>query len=338
MGRYVIRRILQFIPVFFIATFGIFYMVFALPGDPIRALAGEKRPTNAQVAALEAKYNVNDPIHVQYLKYMGLMSDDDIGCAADDDERAAINRGEMDPPTCFNGIFQGDFGESFSRRDVGDILKQKVPTTVRLGLMAFAIELVIGIAAGVLAALRRQSFIDSLVLVTTTLLISIPVFVLGFALRQVVGVELQWLPISAADGGFKAMIMPAFVLAAASLAYVARLTRTSMVENMRADYVRTATAKGLPRRRVVVRHTLRNSLIPVITYLGIDLGSLMAGAIITEGIFNVPGIGTEVFRAVSAREGPIVVGIVTFLLVVFMVSNLVVDMLYAVLDPRIRYE
>ena len=147
MGRYVIRRILQFIPVFLIATFGIFYLVFALPGDPIRALAGEKRPTNAQVAALEAKYNVNDPILVQYGKFLGVTRDDDIRCAANDEERALVNRGEMDPPTCRSGLLQGDFGESFSRRDVGDILRQKVPTTVKLGLMAFAIELSIGIVA-----------------------------------------------------------------------------------------------------------------------------------------------------------------------------------------------
>ena len=128
------------------------------------------------------------------------------------------------------------------------------------------------------------------------------------------------------------------MLGATSLAYVARLTRTALVENMRADYVRTATAKGLPRRRVVGKHALRNSLIPVVTYLGIDLGALMGGAIITEGIFNVPGIGTEVFRAVRQQEGAVVVGIVTFLVIVFMVSTLIVDILYAWLDPRIRYD
>lgn len=346
MGRYLIRRVLQFIPVFLIATFGIYFMVFALPGDPIRTLAGEKPMPPATYNALVDKYNLDDPILVQYGKYLGVLPDTDIKCTDDAEQRAAVNRGDAPQQSCFNGIlqcaapfaFKCDFGESFSRRDVADILFQKIPTTAKLAVMAFVFEIILGIGAGILAGLRRGSYMDNLVLVTTTAVISIPVFVLGFAMRQVFGVELQWFPVSASRGDFGSLILPAIVLGSVSLAYIARLTRTSLVENLRADYVRTATAKGLPRQRVIGRHALRNSLIPVVTYLGIDLGSLMAGAIITESIFNVPGIGTEVFRAVSQREGAVVVGIVTFLVFVFMISNLVVDILYAVLDPRIRYD
>lgn len=337
MGRYVLRRILQFIPVFIFATFMIFAMVFALPGDPIRALSGEKPMPDARYDQLVDKFNMDDPLPIQYGKYLGVVRDSDIRCTEDAEQRKLINRGEAEQEVCFSGLLQGDFGEKFNGQDVGRILRDKIPVTAKLALMAFGIEIVFGIVAGVMAGLRRGSFLDNLVLVTTTAIISIPIFVMGYLMQYGVGVKLGWLSVSS-DGSWGSLVLPAIVLSATSLAYIARLTRTSLVENMRADYVRTATAKGLSRRRVVGRHALRNSLIPVITFLGIDLGSLMGGAIITEGIFNVPGIGTEVFRAVTQQEGAAVVGIVTFLVIVFMVSTLIVDLLYAWLDPRIRYE
>jgi ABC-type dipeptide/oligopeptide/nickel transport system permease component len=162
--------------------------------------------------------------------------------------------------------------------------------------------------------------------------------VLGFVAQLVLGVRFGLLPVAGLREGWVSYVLPAMVLGSVSLAYAARLTRTSLVENLRADYVRTATAKGMPRRRVVGRHALRNSLIPVVTFLGVDLGSLMGGAIITEGIFNIPGIGREVFVAVRGQEGTIVVGIVTALVMIFIFSTLLVDILYAFLDPRIRYE
>ncbi len=307
MGRYVARRLLQFIPVFIGTTFIIFALVFALPGDPIRALSGDKPISPAVYAELQDRYNLGDPFFMQYGKYM-------------------------------LGLLQGDFGQDFRGREVSDILAERFPVTLRLALVAFLFEIVVGIAAGVMAGLRKQSFVDNLVLVSTTLVVSIPVFVLGFTAQLVLGVQLGWFPIAGLSDGFYSYLLPGLVLGALSLAYVARLTRTSLVENMRADYVRTATAKGMPRRRVVGTHALRNSLIPVITYLGIDLGALMGGAIVTEGIFNIPGIGQQVFLSIKAQEGPVVVGIVTALVLVFLVANLIVDLLYAVLDPRIRYE
>lgn len=307
MGRYVARRLLQFIPVFIGATFLIYAMVFTIPGDPIRALFGDRPVSPGTVAMMRDQYNLDDPLLIQYLKYVG-------------------------------GILTGDLGTDFRGRPVIDILAQRIPTTVKLALAAFSFEVVLGLLAGVVAGLRRGGYLDSLVLVTTTAVVAVPVFVLGYTAQIVFGIELGLFPISGIRDGVISYILPAMVLGAISLAYVARLTRTSLVENMRADYVRTATAKGLSRRRVVGRHALRNSLIPVVTFLGVDLGTLMGGAIITEGIFNIPGVGRAVFQAVLSQEGTVVVGIVTFLVLVFMVSNLLVDMLYAVLDPRIRYE
>jgi ABC-type dipeptide/oligopeptide/nickel transport system permease component len=307
MGRYLARRVLQFIPVFFGATFLIFLMVWAIPGDPIRALAGDRFMPDSVREELRGQYNLDDPLIVQYGKYIG-------------------------------DVFQGDFGEDFRGRPVWDLMQQRLPVTIRLALLAFAFELVIGILAGILAGVRKGGFADNLVLVSTLVVIAIPIFVLGFVAQLVIGVELGWLPVSGIQRGWVSYILPAMVLGSVSLAYIARLTRTSLVENLRSDYVRTAVAKGMPRRRVVGIHTFRNSMIPVVTFLAIDLGALMGGAIITETIFNIPGIGRAVFDGVQRQEGTVVVGIVTFLVIVYMVANLLVDVLYAVLDPRIRYD
>ena len=307
LGRYLARRVLQFIPVFFGATLLIFVMVWAIPGDPIRALAGDRVMPESVRAELADRYNLDEPLMVQYVTYIG-------------------------------NVFQGDFGADFRGRPVSDLMKQRLPITIRLALIAFAFEVVIGIAAGIMAGVRKGGFVDNLVLLSTLVVIAIPIFVLGFIAQLLVGVKLGWLPVSGVQQGWTSYILPGMVLGSVSLAYIARLTRTSLVENLRADYVRTAIAKGLSRRRVVGLHTLRNSMIPVVTFLAIDLGGLMGGAIITETIFNIPGIGRAVFEGVQRQEGTVVVGIVTFLVVVYLVANLLVDVLYAVLDPRIRYE
>jgi oligopeptide transport system permease protein len=307
MGRYVIRRLLQAIPVVLGTTFLIFAIVFVLPGDPIQALAGEKRADPNVVSTLRAQYHLDDPLVVQYGYYMA-------------------------------GIVQGDFGETYTGRKVTEIMADRWPVTLKLGLTAFAIEIVIGLLAGVLAALRRGRFLDNLILVSTLVVISIPIFVLGFTLQLLLGVKFPIFPVAGVSEGWYSYILPGLVLASTSLAYVTRLTRTSLMETMRADYVRTATAKGLKRQRVIGRHALRNALIPIVTFLAIDLGALMGGAIITERIFNLPGIGGQLFQSVYLRERPVVVGIVTALVLIYLFANLVVDVLYAVLDPRIRYE
>jgi peptide/nickel transport system permease protein/oligopeptide transport system permease protein len=236
-----------------------------------------------------------------------------------------------------SGLAQGDFGTNFRGRPVSEIMKQRFPVTVRLALLAFVFEAVLGLAAGVVAALRRRSFIDSLVLVSTTVIVAVPVFVLGYGAQKLLAVELGWFPVVGIREGWRSYFLPAIVLGSLSLCYVARLARASLIEAMRADYVRTARAKGMPERRVVGVHALRNSLIPVITFLGVDLGSLLSGAIVTEGIFNLPGIGQATFSAIQTQEYATVVGIVTALVLVFILANLLVDVLYAVLDPRIRY-
>ena len=206
-------------------------------------------------------------------------------------------------------------------------------------MLAFFIEMVIGVTAGIWAGIRKDKFLDSLVKVSTVAVISVPIFVLGFVAQLDIGVRLGWLPVTAGSPpSVYGYLLPAIVLAAVSLAYVARLTRSSLVENLRSDYVRTAKAKGLSQRRVIGVHTFRNSLIPVVTFLAIDLGALMGGAIITERIFNVPGIGQATYQAVIGQEGAVVVGIVTLLVIIYAIANLVVDVMYAVLDPRIRYD
>ncbi|MEU1076372.1 MULTISPECIES: ABC transporter permease [unclassified Streptomyces] len=308
MGRFVVRRILQAIPVLIGVTFLIFYLVFALKGDPIQALAGEKRADPNIAAMLREQYHLNDPKIVQYWHYI-------------------------------SGVFTGDLGTTYTGRSISEIVSERFPITLKLALTAFGIEAVIGIVAGIFAALKKGKFLDNLVLISTLLLISIPVFVLGNVLQLEFGVKWKITPVAGVDDGWPtSYVLPAFVLASTSMAYIARLTRASMMESIRADYVRTAIAKGLPRRRVIGIHTLRNSLIPVVTFLGMDLGALMGGAIITERVFNLPGIGGQLAQSVYLRERPVVVGIVTLLVLIYLVANLVVDLLYAVLDPRIRYE
>jgi ABC-type dipeptide/oligopeptide/nickel transport system permease component len=307
MGRFVVRRLLLTIPVLLGASFLIFAMVYALPGDPVRALAGDRPLAPAVVAQLRADFNLNDPLLIQYFKYLG-------------------------------NLAQGDFGTDFRGRDVLDTITQRLPVTAKLTLVAVLFETIIGLTAGVLAGIRRNSFFDNVVLVSTTVIISIPILVLGFVSQYVFGLKLGWFPIAGINEGWYSYLLPGLVLASASLAYVARLTRTSIAENMNADYVRTARAKGLPKRTIIVRHTLRNSLIPVVTFIGADIGALLGGAIVTEAVFNIPGIGRAVYDAVGGQEGAVVVGIVTLMVFFFIFFNLIVDVLYAVLDPRIRYD
>ncbi|NVI87912.1 ABC transporter permease [Actinomadura sp. BRA 177] len=308
MWRYVLRRLLQAVPVFIGTTLLIYVMVFALPGDPIQALAGDKPVPDNVLHELRDRYNLNDPLLVQYAKYMW-------------------------------GLAQGDLGENYTGQSVSEMLSGRWTVTAQLALTAWVFELAIGIALGTWAGLRRGKLADTLVLGGTTLVIAVPVFVLGYTAQLLFGLHWQIFPTAGTDEGWPvSYLLPGIVLGSLGLSYVARLTRTSLAENLRADYVRTANAKGLSRARVVGRHALRNSLIPVVTYLGVDFGNLMGGAVVTEGIFNLPGIGQQVFQSIQLKEGPVVVGAVTVLVLIFLLANLVVDLLYGVLDPRIRYE
>ena len=308
MLRYIGRRLLQTIPVFFGATFLIFAMVYLMPGDPVAALGGDRGLTEAAAAQIRAEYHLDQPFWMQYLLYL-------------------------------KGVFTLDFGKSFNQQPVIDVMARAFPTTIALAIYALAIESIFGITLGVIAGVRRGGWFDSTILVFSLLLISVPTFVLGFVLQFLLGFKLGVLPVTAsASVNMASLTMPAMVLGGVSLAYVIRLTRQSVSENVSADYVRTARAKGLANRAVRTRHILRNSLIPVATFLGGDLGALMGGAIITEGIFNINGVGGTLWQAIRLGEAPTVVSITTVLVLVYILANLIVDLLYAVLDPRIRYE
>ena len=307
MLRYIGRRLLQTIPVFFGATFLIFAMVHLMPGDPVAALGGDKGLTEAAAARIREEYNLDKPFWLQYLLYL-------------------------------KGIFTLDFGKTFSGRPVTEVLATAFPITIRLAIYALLIEAILGILFGVIAGVRRGGFFDSTVLVLSLVVISVPTFVIGFLMQFFLGIKWGLLPATASTVSFKSLTMPAIVLGATSLAYVIRLTRQSVSENVSADYVRTARAKGLKEGTVMTRHILRNSLIPVATFLGGDLGGLMGGAIITEGIFNINGVGGTLWQSIVRGEPATVVSFTTVLVMVYITANLLVDLLYAVLDPRIRYE
>ncbi|MBI3212785.1 MAG: ABC transporter permease [Mycobacterium sp.] len=307
MTWYVLRRIAVMIPVFLGATLLIYGMVFLLPGDPIVALGGDRPLSPGVIAALRAQYHLDEPFWLQYLRYLG-------------------------------NVMRGDFGTSFSGVPVSALLAQAFPVTFRLALVALAVEAIFGIGFGVIAGLRRGGWFDASVLAVSLVVLAIPIFVLGFLAQFIFGVRLGIAPVTVGDQAtLGRLLLPGMVLGSVSFAYVVRLTRTAVADNAAADWVRTATATGASRPRVVMVHILRNSLIPVVTFLGADLGALMAGAIVTEGIFNIHGVGGALYQAVTRQEAPTVVAIVTVLVLVYLAANLAVDLLYAVLDPRIRY-
>ncbi|CAM5254314.1 MULTISPECIES: ABC transporter permease [unclassified Streptomyces] len=308
MGRYVARRLLQMIPVFIGSTLIIFCMMYALPGDPVRAMMGDQAYDPTVVASIKKDLGLDQPLLQQYVHYM-------------------------------TGLFQGDFGTQIaSQRPISDVIADAFPVTIRLTIFAFTFVTVVGISLGVIAGLRPDTLRDRGLLTLTLVLVSMPSFVLGFLLQYLLAFKWSVTTPTVTDStNFGQLALPAIVLGSLSLAYVARLTRTSIAENLRSDYMRTAIAKGLPRRRVIGVHLLRNSLIPVVTFLGIELGSLMTGAIVTEGIFNVRGIGVEIYEALTRREGATVVGIASLMVLIYLAASLIVDLLYAVLDPRIRY-
>ena len=333
MGRYVIRRLLQFIPVLLGTMFLLHYLQtlsIQINGNPVTALFGDRQPPPQTLAAITRAFGLDDPCLQQ-------TGNPCLGMFVD---RMA-------------GYARGDFGIDFTRQPITRLIADAAPVTLRLTLIAVLFESLVGIFAGVVAGIRKNGFMDNFIRISTTLVISVPVFVLGVLIQigsgLYVGVWLrdngapEWLSAAFSvtyqvDHPWASLFVPGVVLGAFSLGFIARLTRTSLIETLRADYVRTARAKGLSRSRVVGIHALRNSLIPVVTYIGIDLGALMGGALVTEGIFNIPGIGGLVFNSVAAGETPVIIAVVTLLTLVFLLASLLVDMLYAVLDPRIRYE
>jgi oligopeptide transport system permease protein len=325
MTGYVIRRLLLVIPVVWGALTILFILFFIVPGDPVELMAGAsgRAVPEATRTAIEEEFGLNDPIIVQYVDF-------------------------------WKRTLTGDLGTSYaSRRPVSDILGETFPNSLRLAIWAIFIETTIGISAGVLSAIRRYSFADGLTTVLTALAASIPVFVLGFIAQQAFGVfpnqqgwpEWARLPVQGTPedwhfflfpSDWRYLLLPMLVLASVGTALVARMTRTTMLEVSRADYMRTARAKGLSERNVVMRHGLRNALIPVVTLIGLDLANLIGAAIITETVFNWRGMGRQIATSIFRRDAPVVLGLTLVLVVAYVLINLLVDLSYGFFDPRVR--
>ena len=328
MTSYIIRRLLLIIPTVFLALSFLFFLFFALPGDPASLIAGgEDRVVDPGVIErIEDRYGLGDPLATQFVNY-------------------------------WERTIQWDLGESFlNRRSVNDILSERAVNSVRLGIWAILIEIVVGISVGILSALRRYSFSDRLTTILTAAASAIPVFVLGFVLQYLFAVLPnkqgwpEWARLRTSGIGpdtwtlffiptgeqWRYLVLPAVTLACVSTALAARMTRGSMLEVLRADYMRTAKAKGLSERKVVLKHGLRNAMLPVVTLIGIDFGTVIGAAILTETTFSWPGLGSEIANAVGARDLPVLLGLSLAVVLAFAFINLIVDVSYAFFDPRIR--
>lgn len=320
---FILRRLLLIIPVVWGTVTLLFGVFFLAPGDPVQQLFGDRAvPADARVR-ITHDLGLDRPWYVQYGKYLDRLA-------------------------------HGDLGQSYgSSRSVNTILKETAPASMRLAFWAVVLEVLIGIAAGLVSAVKRYTYLDSLVTVGTTMAVAVPVFVLGYLLQYVLGVypfqhhfprlpvigigPNSWtLGVIPTGSEWRYLLMPAMTLAGVSTALVARMMRTTMLEVQRSDYMRTAAAKGLSRIQVVLHHGLKNALIPVVTLIGLDLAGLIGNAVVTETVFNWPGLGSTLARAALARDSPIVLGGTLVLVVAYLFVNLAVDVSYAVLDPRIR--
>jgi len=328
MPSYIIRRVLQLIPTVFLALSFLFILLFQLPGDPANLIAGgaNRTPDPDVVQRAAERYDLDKPVATQFVNY-------------------------------WKRTLTWDLGESFvSRRSVNEILGERAVNSIRLGIWAILIEIVVGIAVGLISALRRYSLSDRITTVVTAAMAAVPVFVLGFVLQYVFAVypnkhgwpdffKLRVLGIGPDSWTFffiptgeqwRYVILPAVTLASVTTALVARMMRGSMLEVLRADYMRTARAKGLNDREVVVKHGLRNALLPVVTLIGVDVGTVIGVAVLTETVFSWPGLGSEIARSVGQRDLPVMLGLTLSVVVVYAVASLIVDLSYAWFDPRIR--
>ena len=328
MTSFIFRRVLLLIPTVVGALSFLFFLFFLLPGDPATLIAGggDRTIDPGVIARIEERYGLNDPILVQFGDY-------------------------------WLRTLQWDLGESFlNRQSVNDILGDRAVASLRLAIWAIIIEIVIGITVGLISAVKRYSIIDSLTTVGTAAASAVPVFVLGFVLQRVLAVTPfkndwpDWTRLRVQGIGpdtwtlffiptgeqWRYLVLPALTLASVSTALAARMMRGSMLEVLGSDYMRTARAKGLGERQVVLKHGLRNALIPVVTLIGIDFGTVMGSAILTETVFNWPGLGSKIADAVVARDAPVVLGLTLVVVLVYVVINLLVDLSYAWFDPRIR--
>ncbi|MDR7534572.1 MAG: ABC transporter permease [Armatimonadota bacterium] len=327
MGRYIARRLLAMVPLLFGISVVIFAIIRLVPGDPIVIMIGAENATPDEVVRLRQVLGLDQPIPIQYLKFLGRIATGDLGSSLASDE------------------------------PVTRLIRERLPATIELTLAAMAVALAIAIPVGVLSAIRKYTIVDTAGTVAALLGISMPNFWLGVMLIFLFSLRLGWLPASgraeSLTGGLVRLVatgdpaallsaaahlvLPAVTLGSALAAVVTRLTRSAMLEVIGQDYIRTARAKGLRGTRVVLRHALRNALIPVVTVVGLEFGALLGGAVITETIFAWPGIGRLAIRSIFQRDFPVVQGVVLMIAVVRICANLAVDVCYAVIDPRIRY-
>jgi len=306
MRAYLIRRLLTLVPVLLGVTFLSFLLLYVIPGDPVQAVAGE-RYDEEFLADLRAELHLDEPLPLRYVRFVG-------------------------------ALVQGDLGLSYvTREPVRDRILQTFPNTLLLAFSAMAVAVILGLSLGILAAIRPGSRLDRGMMTLASVGISVPVFWLGMVLIFLFAVQLRLLPPSG-SGGLSHLILPAFTLGAGSAALIARMTRSSLLEVLGQDYIRTARAKGLHPWRVMMVHALRNALLPVVTVIGNDFGSYLSGSVLTEKIFAWPGLGRYTLEAVAKRDLPAIQGAVLVMALVFVLVNLLVDLTYAWIDPRTRRE
>jgi len=306
MIQYFLNRLLQAIPVLLGVIIITFVLMYIIPGDPVVSMVGE-RYSEETVQRLRQELHLDDPLPLQFLRYVG-------------------------------NVLQGNFGNSFiTGEPVAALIIEKFPNTMMLAITAMFFAILIGLTAGIMSSVHPGSFMDRGIMVLALAGISAPVFWVGLILVLVVGVMLQWLP-PTGFGGIEYLILPALTLGLRSAAYLARLTRATMLEVLSHDYIRTARSKGLPEWKVFIKHAFPNTLIPVITIIGTDFGSYLSGAVLTESIFGWPGIGRLALEAIMKRDFPVIQGTVLFMAIMFVLMNVLVDLLYGVVDPRIRLE
>jgi peptide/nickel transport system permease protein len=305
MLKYIFRRILLLIPVILGVAFIVFFLLYITPGDPARIILGDQAPEEA-VLELRENMGLDDPFVVQFGRYV------------------------------YNLVVKQDIGKSYvTKRPVIEEIFAVFPSTLKLAASAVMLALLIGIPFGIISAIKQYSIFDSITMIFALVGISMPVFWLGLLLILLFSVQLGWLPASGYTT-LDAMILPAIALGAQSVAVITRMTRSSMLEVIRMDYIRTARAKGQSEKLVVLRHALGNALIPIITIAGLQFGRLLGGAVLTESIFSIPGIGRLMVESIKMRDFPVVQGGVLFVALSFSLVNLLVDLLYAYVDPRIK--
>lgn len=309
MLRYAALRLLAIVPVLLGVTLLVFAMVWVAPGDPILALLGESAQgiSGAALDDLRRAYGLDRPIAVQYFSYLG-------------------------------DVLRGDFGVSVrSRLPVLQEVLGRFPATLLLTTVGMGLAVLVGVTLGVLAAVFRRTWVDYLAILIALAGVSLPVFWSGLILMTIFALNLNWLPASG-YGSWQHLILPAVTIGFASSAFIARITRSSLLEVLNQDYVRTARAKGLPPTRVNLKHAFRNALLPVVTVIGLQFGGLLGGAVLTETVFAWPGIGRMLVDAIRTRDLPLIQGTILFVSLIFILINLVVDLSYALLNPRIRYD